>query len=178
MLRINELKAPPSLELFAELVELLQDSVSGGASVGWNEVPSTKDARNYWTQVLEAVGRGERALFVATDDHVCSGAIQLALPPRQNARHRGEVQKLMVHAGYRRKGIGQALLTALEKAAAARGISLLVLDVRSGDDAERLYAKMGYQFVGKIPGFLRAVDGTLEPTSIYYRRLSPAAGDM
>jgi ribosomal protein S18 acetylase RimI-like enzyme len=175
MLEIKELKAPPSLELFSELVELLQDSVNGGASVGWTQVPSTKEARNYWTEVLEAVGRGERLLFVATDNHVCAGAIQVAFAPRQNARHRGEVQKLMVHSQYRRRGIGKALVGAIEKAAAAKGLTLLVLDVRSGDDAERLYKRCGFQYVGSIPGFVQSATGAFEPTSVYYRRLGAGA---
>jgi acetyltransferase len=175
MLEIKELKAPPSLELFSELVELLQDTVGRGASIGWTQVPGTKDARNYWTQVLEAVGRGERLLFVATDNHVCAGAIQVAFAPRQNARHRGEVQKLMVHSQYRRRGIGQALIAAIETAARARGLTLLVLDVRSGDDAERLYKRCGYEYVGSIPGFVQSVNGAFDPTSIYYRRLGAAA---
>jgi len=175
MLEIKELKAPPSLELFSELVELLQDAVGGGASIGWTQVPSTTDARNYWTEVLEAVGRGERLLFVATDNHVCAGAIQVAFAPRQNARHRGEVQKLMVHSQYRRRGTGQALIAAIEKAAQARGLTLLVLDVRSGDDAERLYKRCGYEYAGSIPGFIQSADGSFDPTSIYFRRLGAAA---
>jgi ribosomal protein S18 acetylase RimI-like enzyme len=175
MLEIKDLKAPPSLELFSELVELLQDAVSGGASIGWTQVPSTKDARNYWTQVLEAVGRGERLLLVATDNHVCAGAVQVALAPRQNARHRGEVQKLMVHSQYRRRGTGRALVEAIEKAARARSITLLVLDVRSGDDAERLFKRCGYSYAGSIPGFVHSASGAFDPTSIYYRQLGAAA---
>ncbi len=174
MLEIKELKAPPSLELFSELVELLQDAVGGGGSIGWTQPPTTKEARNYWTQVLEAVGRGERMLFVATDNHVCAGAIQVGLAPRQNARHRGEVQKLMVHSQYRRRGIGLALIGAIEKAARARGLTLLVLDVRGGDDAERLCKRCGYEYVGSIPGFSQAASGAFEPTSIYFRRLGAA----
>jgi len=175
MLEIKELKSPPSLELFSELVELLQDVVGGGASVGWTQVPNTKDARNYWTEVLEAVGRGQRLLFVATDNHVCAGAIQVAFAPRQNARHRGEVQKLMVHSQYRRRGTGRALLGAVEKAALARGLTLLVLDVRSGDDVERLLKRCGYTCAGSIPGFVQSASGAFDPTSIYYRRLGAAA---
>jgi ribosomal protein S18 acetylase RimI-like enzyme len=174
MLEIKELKSPPSLELFSELVELLQDTVGGGASIGWTEVPSTKEARNYWTQVLEGVGRGERLLFVATDNHVCAGSVQALLSPKQNARHRAELQKLMVHSQYRRRGIGQALLAAIEQAAAARGRTLLVLDVRSGDEAERLYRRCGYQYVGSIPGFVQSAHGGLDPTSIYFRQLGTA----
>ena len=175
MLEIKELKSPPSLELFSELVELLQDAVGSGASVGWTRAPTTKEARNYWTEVLEAVGRGERLLFVATDNHVCAGAVQVAVAPRQNARHRGEVQKLMVHTQYRRRGTAQALVAAMERAAAARGLTLLVLDVRAGDEAERLFKRCGYQYAGTIPGFVQSTRGTFDPIAIYYRRLGAAA---
>jgi ribosomal protein S18 acetylase RimI-like enzyme len=174
MLKISELKTPPSLELFSELVELLQDAVGGGASIGWTEVPGTKEARNYWTEVLESVGRGERALLVATDNHVCAGAVQLAYAPKQNSSHRAEIQKLMVHSQYRRRGIGKALLGALEQAALAHKRNLLVLDVRSGDDAEKLYRSAGYEFVGAIPDYVRSADGTLAATSIFFRNLAPA----
>lgn len=175
MLKISEIAAPPSLELFSELVELLQDSVAGGASIGWTEPPSTKEARNYWTEVLEAAGRGERLLCVATDNHVCAGAIQLAFAPRQNARHRAEVQKLMVHSQYRRRGVAKALLAAVESAAAARGVALLLLEVRSADPAEQLCRRAGYQLVGTVPGFVRSTKGDFDPVSIYYRQLGPAA---
>lgn len=176
MLKISELKTPPSLELFSELVELLQDAVQGGASVGWIDVPDTKEARNYWKEVLEAVGRGERALLVATDNHVCAGAVQLAFASRPNSRHRAEVQKLLVHSQYRRRGIGRALLAALEETARAHRRSLLVLDVRSGDAAEQLYAAAGYTRVGEIPGYVSVPDGSFDATTVYYRQLGPAHG--
>lgn len=178
MLKISELKTPPSLELFVELVELVQDAVGGGASIGWTQVPSTKDARNYWTEVLEGVGRGERLLFVATDDHVCAGAVQLCFTHKQNGRHRGEVQKLMVHSQYRRRGIGQALMNALENAAAARGLTLLVLDTISGGAPEQFYRQAGYTLSGTIPDFARSTTGQLEPTAVYWKKLSPAAGEF
>lgn len=178
MLKISEVKTAPSLELFAELVELVQDAVGGGASVGWTQVPTTKEARNYWTEVLEGAGRGERLLFVATDDHVCAGAVQLCFTHKQNGRHRGEVQKLLVHSQYRRRGIGQALMNALENAAAARGLTLLVLDTVSGSQPEQFYRRAGYEFSGTIPDFARSTEGRLEPTAIYWKRLSPAAGEF
>jgi acetyltransferase len=176
MPKIIELKTPPSLELFSELVELLQDAVNGGASIGWTQVPSTKDARNYWTEVLEAAGRGERALFVATDNHVCAGAVQLSLATLPNARHRGVVQKLMVHSGFRRRGIGRALMASLEKAALARGLTLLVLDVISGAAAEQLYRKSGWRQVGTIPDYAQSTRGVFEPTVYYYRQLGARSG--
>jgi acetyltransferase len=178
VLKISELKTTPNLELFSELVELVQDAVGGGASIGWTHVPDTKEARDYWTEVLEGVGRGERQLFVATDDHVCAGAVQLCLAPRQNARHRGEVQKLMVHSQFRRRGIGQALMNSLENAAAARGLTLLVLDTIVGGEPESFYRQAGYTLAGTIPEFARSTQGRLEPTAIYWKKLSAAAGEM
>ena len=176
MPKISELTAPPSLELFSELVELLQDAVKSGAAIGWTEPPSTKEARNYWTEVLEAVGRGERLLFVATDNHVCAGAIQLAVSTRAATRHRAEVQKLMVHSQFRRRGIGRALLAALEAAAVDRGVSLLLVDLPSGSAAEQMCRRSGFRLVGQVPGFTRSASGSFDPVSIYYRQLAPAAG--
>lgn len=176
MLKISELKTTPSLELFSELVELVQDAVGGGASIGWTAVPSTKEARNYWTQVLEGVGRGERRLFVATDDHVCAGAVQLCFPSKQNAQHRGEVQKLLVHSQYRRRGVARALMQALESAAAARGLTLLVLDTAAGQPADQFCRHTGWQLAGTIPGFAQSTTGTFEPTAIYWKHPAPAGG--
>jgi len=174
MLRINELKVTPSLELFSELVELLQDAVGSGGVLGYTAVPSTKEARNYWAGVLEEIGRGRRRLFVATDEHVCAGSIQLANTAEDNGRHRGHVEKLMVHTQFRRRGIAGALLGALEAAAAAQGLSLLVLEVRQEDGAESLYKKHGWHRVGPIPGFERAPGGDLITTVVYYRSIAPA----
>ncbi len=178
MLKIQEVKTTPSLELFSELVELLQETVSDGASIGFLTAPATKDARNYWTGILEQVGRGERRLFVATDDHVCAGSVQLVRPQKANATHRGEVQKLMVNTQFRRRGIGSALINALEKAAIDDGLTLLVLDTRSGDPAERLYSKLHWKAVGQIPNFARSANGRLEPTTVFYRELPSVPGEF
>ena len=176
MLKIQELKSPPSLELFSELVELLQDAVNSGASIGWLSAPATREARNYWTGVLEAVGRGERRLFVATDDHVCAGAIQLRRPQTPSSLHRGEIVKLMVHSQYRKRGIGRALVAALERSAAADGLTLLLLHVNSGDPAESLCAGLGWKRVGEIPLYTRTANGGHASATIYYRTLPADSG--
>jgi ribosomal protein S18 acetylase RimI-like enzyme len=97
--------------------------------------------------------------------------VQLALSPKQNAKHRGEVQKLMVHSQFRRRGIAKALMASLEATARQRGIHLLVLDTREGDAAERLYATLEYTRVGVIPGFALSTSGNYDPTVIFYRHL-------
>lgn len=63
-------------------------------------------------------------------------------------------------------------MTAVEEIARQEGRRLLVLDTRLGDDAERLYARMGYRRVGVIPRFARSSTGMLDATVIFYRDLS------
>jgi acetyltransferase len=100
--------------------------------------------------------------------------VQLALATQQNATHRAEVQKVMVHTRHRRQGIGQALMAAVEESAGAAGRTLLVLDTRRGDISESLYLKVGYKRAGVIPGYARSASGMLDDTVIYYRLLSTA----
>ena len=63
-------------------------------------------------------------------------------------------------------------MTAVEEVARQKGRYLLVLDTRLGDDAQRLYTRMGYLQVGVIPRFARSSTGTLDATVIFYRDLS------
>ena len=74
----------------------------------------------------------------------------------------------------RRRGLGAALLRAAEHLAQEYGKSLLVLDTASGD-AERLYAKLGWQRCGVIPGYALWPRGGLCDTTYFYRTL-PAVG--
>jgi hypothetical protein len=66
--------------------------------------------------------------------------------------------------------VGVALMRAAEDVARECGRSLLVLDTASGD-AERLYARTGWQLVGAIPAFALLPHGGLCATSYFYRLL-------
>ena len=110
-------------------------------------------------------------LLVAQQDERVVGAVQIALEPRKNGDHRGEVQKLMVHMDYRRQGIARQLMETLDKSAKQANRSLLVLDVRKGDPAETLYQQMGYIHVGDIPDYARNNDDGFDATALYYKPL-------
>ena len=77
----------------------------------------------------------------------------------------------MVLQAARGKGIGRALMQAMEQGAHAAGRSLLVLDTRSGDVASHLYRQLGYQEGGQIPHFALGADGKLAATAIFYKML-------
>src|SRR5690348_13507831 len=110
------------------LVALLQDTVASGASVGFLPPLSEEEARQYWQAVFQGVADGSRVLLVVYDADAVVGSVQLELAMRPNGLHRAEVQKLCVFQNQRRRGIGQALMQAVEQAARERGRSLLVLD--------------------------------------------------
>lgn len=157
--------------LLAELVTLLQDAVASGASIGFLPPLSEEEAREYWIAVLEDVAQQKRVLLVARSAQHIVGAVQLELATRPNARHRAEVQKLFVLQQERQRGIGRLLMEAIEPTAREHGRTLLILDTRLGDNAERLYRKLGYKEVGIIPSYAQNAAGTLEATIIFFKLL-------
>lgn len=155
----------------ADLAQLLQDAVSDGASVGFITPLSDDEAKAYWQQIKRDVAQDKRVVLAAKIEGEVAGVVQLELNSKQNACHRAEVQKLMVSTQYRRRGLGQQLMAAVESVAQAEGISLIVLDTRQGDLAEGLYRKLDYIESGVIPQFALSSAGTLDATVYFYKLL-------
>ena len=153
------------------LAELLMDAVNGGASVGYLAPLSKADALDYWRDAESAVGAGSRLLLAAWDGESLAGTVQLLLAGMPNGAHRAEIAKLLVHSKARRKGLGLALMHALEEEARRRHRTLLVLDTEQGTPAEALYRRLGYRELGAIPAYARGSDGELHATVIFYKSL-------
>lgn len=154
------------------LAELLIDCVEGGASVGFLAPLARDKALDFWRGVAEGVARGERALLVAEDgDGRVVGTVQLVLALPENQPHRADVAKMLVHRRARRRGIAQRLMAMLDDVARAEGRELLVLDTVTGGDAERLYARAGWQRVGEVPRYALMPDGRPCGTTFFYRQL-------
>ncbi|MDM0024473.1 GNAT family N-acetyltransferase [Variovorax saccharolyticus] len=158
------------------LAELLIDCVEGGASVSFMQPLPLSKAMAFWRQVAEGVERGDRALLIAEDTQGIVGTVQLVLAQPDNQPHRADLSKMLVHRRARCQGWGEALMRAAERLASDCGKSLLVLDT-SSDSAERLYARLGWQRVGVIPGYALLPQGGLCATTYFYRWLNgdPAA---
>ncbi len=158
----------------AGLVALLQDTVDGGASVGFLPPLPAAEAVAYWETVVTAMRDGSRLLLIAQSETAGAvGTVQLDLAMRPNASHRAEVAKLMVHRSARRQGMGRALMLAVEEHARRLGRTTLVLDTRQGDPSESLYRSLGWQSVGAIPRYAESAGGQLDPSAFYYRLLDP-----
>jgi GNAT superfamily N-acetyltransferase len=156
------------------LADVLLDCVAGGASVGFMHPLPRAKAVGFWQNALASADRGERILLVAEDveSNTIVGTVQVVLTMPDNQPHRADVAKMQVHRRARRRGIGAALVRAAEAAAREAGRTLLVLDTVTGSDAERLYARLGWQRCGVIPGYALWPRGGLCSTTVFYRELA------
>ena len=156
-----------------ELAAILHACVRDGASVGF-VLPFDLDqaAAFFRDKVRPGLAAGGRVLLAAELDGKLAGTVQLLHDTPPNQPHRAEVAKLLVHPDARRRGLARALMARLEAEAAARGRSLLTLDTRTGDTAEPLYAGLGFQAAGVIPGYCRdAASDRLDATTIMWKAL-------
>ena len=169
-IRIRGLQAIGEREVDG-LSDVLIDCVEGGASVSFMLPMSRAKAGAFWRNTGASVARGERIVLVAEDDAgTIVGTAQVILAQPENQPHRGDLAKMLVHRRARRRGVGAALLAAAERSALSAGKTLLVLDTAS-DDAERLYARHGWQRCGEIPHYALWPDGRPCATTFFYKFL-------
>ncbi len=169
---IEILAAAGALASLDDLADVLIDCVHGGASVSFMAPLDRGRALAFWRGVAAGVEAGDRVLVVARDGEGIVGTVQLVVGQPENQPHRVDIAKMLVHRRGRRRGIAAALMRAAEAEARRRGKTLLVLDTVSDSDAARLYARLGWQRVGVIPGYALMPDGTPCDTTYYYRRLA------
>ncbi len=155
-----------------DLGDVLIECVEGGASVSFMLPITRAKAAAFWEGVAAAAACGERIVLVAEDaGGAIVGTVQVILNLPENQPHRGDVAKMLVRRSARRCGTGAALLAAAERSALAAGRTLLVLDTVTGGDAERLYARSGWQRCGVIPNYALWPDGRFCSTTVFYKLL-------
>lgn len=174
---IRQLDAATAEALIPQLIRLLQDAVAT-ASLGFWDPIDDADADAYWRGVISEVATGDRWLWAALREGAVIGSVQLAPASKQNAPHRAEVQKLMVHRTARRLGLGRQLMQAMEQMARAKRKTLLFLDTNTGSDADSFYRALDYTEVGSIPRYTINRDGSEHATTIFYKWLGGEPGEM
>lgn len=158
--------------LLPVLIELLRETVNGGASLGFLPPLGLEEAREYWLSLRPELEAGSRLLLLARTGAGLVGSGQLAMATLPSSRHRAEVQKLFVSPAHRGLGVGRALMAALHEAAQQHGRSLLLLNTRRGNPAERFYKGLGYREVGVVPGWTVGPAGERYDHVTLYQELS------
>jgi GNAT superfamily N-acetyltransferase len=170
---IRRLDAGAAAASIEALADVLIDCVEGGASVSFMLPLPRAKALAFWRDVADGVARGERVLLVAEDDTGrIVGTVQMITALPDNQPHHADIAKMLVHRRARRSGVAQRLMAAIDAAARDAGKSVLVLDTVSGGDAERLYARAGWQRVGAVPHYALMPDGEPCGTTFFYKHLA------
>jgi GNAT superfamily N-acetyltransferase len=171
--RVVERLTPPANDAdITDLAALLLDAVESGAAVSFLASLTMESAERWWRGTLTAPD--PRAIFlVARDAHGIVGTVQLQPAWAPNQPHRGEIVKLLVHRRGRRTGLGAQLMHDIETAARGAGFTLLTLDAKRGQDAERLYRRTGWIHVGTIPRYALDPDGTPHDAVFFSKDLAP-----
>jgi GNAT superfamily N-acetyltransferase len=169
---IVSLTAPVGASALDELAEVLTDCVAGGASVHFMSSFSQDEARAFFNKVASGIAAGDIVLLAAILGGRIVGTVQLGLDTPPNQRHRADVKKMLVHRSARGRGVGAALMAAIEEEARRRGRWLLVLDTVPGESGHRLYLRAGWQQSGTVPDYALFPDGRLCDTAIMWKRLT------
>src|SRR5262245_12827736 len=110
---VEALQRPPAAADLDDLARLLVDAVDSGAGVSFMRPFAVGDARSWWRQTLESAD-GRAVFLVARDARGIVGTIQLHPAWAPNQPHRADVAKLIVDRRARRRGVGRALVEAVE----------------------------------------------------------------
>lgn len=154
-------------DLLPALGALTAEAVAHGASISFMAGFTAADGEAWWRRQL---GPGN-LILVALDEAGLAGTVTLGLDMPPNQPHRADVKKMIVARRVQGKGVGAALLAAVEAEARARERTTLVLDTISGSHAARLYERCGWVRVGEIPDYALMPDGAMAPTTYYFKRL-------
>jgi|SRR5689334_4504685 ribosomal protein S18 acetylase RimI-like enzyme len=171
-IQVRRLGAAEVREQLDGLAAVLLDCVEGGASVSYMAPFTHDDARAAFDGFAADLDRGGRMLLAAFDGDRVVGTVQVVFAWPPNQPHRADIAKLLVHRAARKRGVAQQLMARAEEEALAEGRTLLVLDTVTGDDAERLYERLGYTRVGVIPNYALYPDGRPCSTTVFFKDLT------
>lgn len=146
----------------------------------WNEVVNAGQA--FPQEIPETLESGAR--FFASQSH-CGVAVDavtgkllgLYILHPNNIGRCGHIcnASYAVKSDVRGKGIGETLARDSLAMGAALGFGILQFNAVASDNAaaNKLYKKLGFQFLGTIPAGFRRPDGSYVSINLYYHSLAP-----
>lgn len=168
---IRALDPDADAHLIPQLAAMMVAAVAGGASIGFMAGFTQDEAEAWWNGRFRAARVAEIIILVAAEGDTVAGTVTLVPATMPNQPHRADVAKMMVAPHAQRRGVGAALLAAVEALARGMGRTTLVLDTISGSAAARLYERAGWEVVGEIPAYALMPDGAMAPTTYFTKRL-------
>lgn len=134
-----------------DLCHATEDAIKIGGGFGWVKMPSRDLLERFWRGVILVP---HRDLFVGRVDGTIAGTAQLVRQASNNEAQNFSAKLISVFVSpwARRFGIGEQMITAVEKFAKKNGIEVIRLDVRETQkEAIALFEKCGYEQWGVNP---------------------------
>ncbi len=135
------------------LSEIMIEAVASGGMVSFMHPLKPDKAKTFWDGALASAAREERIILGAWDERVLVGTVTLMLDMPENQSHRAELIKLMTRISHRRRGIGTALVHAVEEVASQKDRTLVVLGTVPENGMPQFYESLGYQLASTIPAY-------------------------
>ena len=174
----------PDHVLLPQLNALLKEAIESGTAMTLVPPVSETDLDGLWRPILRdpkktvflwLVDAAPSNLASPADGHApfkLAGTVVLIDISTGSGPFRSKVEKLVVAPEFRRQGIAEALMAALEAEALRRRLYYITLGTQTGRPAEQFYLKMGYTVEGILPGYIvSAQDGSLQGCTRFYKRL-------
>lgn len=169
----ERLVRPASASDLDALAVLLAEAVHEGHAVTFLAPLPHEVARAWWERTL--AGLPKRAIILVARDGIGGrviGTVHIVPPGAPNQQHRAELVKLLVRREARGRGLGRALMLAMEAEAREAGFDLLTLDTKRGSHADTLYASLGWTRLGAVPRYALDPDGRAwHDAVLYYKHL-------
>lgn len=141
--------------LAARLVDLWVRTTEAGGAVGFVAPVRPDQVEPAATALWSRAAAGLVDLAVAFDDGAPVGMGVLVPDDGMLTSHVATIRRLMSDPDRRGRGVGTAVLAALEQAAVRRGVERVVVEVRDGTDLPAWYARRGYAEDGVLPDRVR-----------------------
>ena len=132
----------------AQIAAMSRDLIERG--LGWSWTPR---------RVLRSIGDAHTNVVVALENKQDVGQRLTGFGIMKYHDDEAHLLLLAVQASDRRRGIGAALVTWLEKAALVSGVGQVYLETRMSNlQARAFYRRLGYREVQTVPGYYQGVE--------------------
>jgi GNAT superfamily N-acetyltransferase len=158
-------------ELTERLIDIWVDVGNAGGAVGV-PIPTTREVvEPMLERAFARVRQGDDYLLVAYDGDEVAGFGFLDRGRGPLFRHWATIKRLQVRPDRQGRGIGAAMIRAIDRFAADLGLEQIHLTVRGGTGTERFYERLGYEIVAVIPQIIRVAPGDDRDELYLIRRL-------
>ncbi|ABD11374.1 hypothetical protein Francci3_2000 [Frankia casuarinae] len=138
-----------------DLASMLAASVIDDGILGFTEPVTPAQGVGFAEDLARRVGTGEALVLLGQDDEGVCAMCVVALNSMPNCRHLSEVSKAYLRPRIRRTGAVIELVFAVCERLADVGVERVLIDVREGSPAHRVWSGFGFTTYGVLDDYSR-----------------------